>query len=870
MTDRRVAAVSPVRVRAIAIRILAGLFASVVMMGGARSVRAQDDTLLVQAVVQIDIQEGPSNVVPALAYNRTLLLPLRTFLELSEIPLTVFSYGDSAVAVLEPGNVPVCFTPNRGRVARADTAISLGPSDAVWRDDDLFVSTTVIDDAFNVATRVEWADLSAVVGQSSGLPVVRRARRERRRALLHAWRPPAPSSLELRPAEPVADGAVFTWSLTASTTEPTEDLSLDLGIGAKLLGGSVELREQLWNARGGVGSDLRASWVRAWPDRDWLRQVRLGDAQSNGRRARLLQGAVVTNAPFVRSSEFEVEQLVGRIPPGWEVELYHRSRLAGYGQADGLGTFGVPFQLRYGQNPFELVLYGPGGEVVRQKRTIRVPFSRLPRGQFEYAVAGGRCRLDPCDGLLSLDLRYGVSSRVTVQGGYDALFRDARGGLWQPYAIVSAAVLPSLSLTGEAVLNGQLGGSLALEPTPDLRLDMRHTRIAETAREYGGILSEDQRTEASLFWRPGALGGSLFFQFAGLRATGPGIRRSRAQVAATARLGAARYSMGLRRDVIGSDTIAGRDRFAVDLSADAVLSGPVPWLQSVTARGAVSVQPTGGFDAVSATLGRQIRSWVRADVGLGWFRFGGYSLDVGFSTVLPGPRIGTRNRFSSETGARGLMFANGSVIWDPDSRLLRWSDGGDLGRAGINGVLFLDENANGVRDMDEPGLAGVPVYVGGWYDITDADGKFAAWDLFPFEAVSIEVDSLALEDPRLVLPAARIRVRPTPNSFLSIDVPVIMGAEISGYVVLRGEGLPGVPVVLRELSTGREILFLTYGDGGFYKIGVLPGEYEVTLPDAVLQRLDVTVPPLHIFVPPGSAGKQVDELILQLEPRGSQ
>jgi hypothetical protein len=822
---------------------------------------------MLQAVVRLDIQDGPSDVVPALAHNGTLLLPLREFLELSEIPLAAFSFGDSAVAMLEPGNVPVRFGPEANRLIRADTVISLEPTDAVWRDDELFVATPVLDDAFSVATRVEWTDLSAVVAQSSRLPVVRRARRNRRRALLE--RPaPAPSALELRPPESVAGGAVFTWSLNASTSEPTEDVSVDLGLGAKLLGGSVELRDQLWRMGGDVGSDLRASWIRAWPDLKGVRQVRLGDVQSNGRRARLLRGAVVTNAPFIRSSEFEVEQLVGRIPPGWEVELYHRGRLWSFDEPDGLSTFRVPFQLRYGQNPFELALYGPGGEVVWKKRTIRVPFSRIPGGQFEYAVAGGECRLDPCDGLLSLDLRYGLTSRVTVQGGYDAFFRDPGSGLWQPYALVSAAVLPSLSLTGEAVANGQLGGSLALEPTPDLRLDVRHTRVAEAAREFSGTLLESQRTEGSLFWRPGALRGSLFFQVAGLRSTGPGTRRDQEQVTATARLGAARYSLGFRHDGFERDTSFSRDRFGVDLSADAVMSGPVPWLRAVTVRGAVSLEPSRGLDAVNATLGRQIGRLVRADVGIGWRRFGGYSLDFGLSTVLPGPRIGTRNRISSETGTQGVMFTHGSVIWDPDSRLIRLSDGGDLGRAGITGVLFLDENANGVRDAAEPGLGGVPVYVGGWFDVTDADGEFAAWDLFPFEAVSIEVDSLAFDDPRLVLPAARIRVRPTPNSFVSVDVPVIVGAEISGYVVLHDEGLAGVPVVLRELASGNEISFLTYSDGGFYRVGVPPGEYEVTLPDAVLRRLDVTVPPLHIFVPPGDGGKRVEDLILQLEPRG--
>ena len=207
------------------------------------------------------------------------------------------------------------------------------------------------------------------------------------------------------------------------------------------------------------------------------------------------------------------------------------------------------------------------------------------------------------------------------------------------------------------------------------------------------------------------------------------------------------------------------------------------------------------------------------------------------------------------------------MAWDPRARLLKLGDVADLGRAGISGVLFRDDNGNGKRDQGEPGLSGIPVHVGGWPAETDADGRFAAWGLFPTEPLQIDVDSLSFDDPRLILPAPVIQVRPTPNSFGTIEVPVVVGAEVSGFVVLGEEALAGVPVVLRELTTGREITTLTFSDGGFYKTAVPPGEYEVTLPDAVLERLDAFAPPLSIFVPPGAGDKRYADLQLRLQPR---
>jgi hypothetical protein len=823
---------------------------------------AQEDTLLTEAVVQLTFENGPTEVVPAMVYNGTMMLTLRRFLALAEVRIAAFDSRDSVVVILEPSGLVAHFDPARGRLAVDADTLPLGPGDAAWSDGDLFVTTATLERVFGVIIRVEWADLTAFVGRTAGLPVVRRARRERQHAML-GGRAPYPEAPEVRPPEHPAGGALLSWSLSAATSD---NYTLDVGVGAQLLGGGVELRPRVWSVAGGTEGDLWASWARAWPEQQWIRQVRLGDVQSNGRRSYFLRGFVVTNAPFIRSSEFDVEDLSGRLPAGWEVELYERGRLLGYAESGPLGGFRVPLHLRYGQNPYDLVMYGPGGEVIRQTRTIRVPFSRLPAGRLEYAVAGGGCHFEPCDGLGSLDARYGVSRRLTVQGGSDVIFGSPHGTVWQPYALASLAALPALSLTGEAVVNGHVRASAAFEPTPDLRLALGHTAFALEGQTLTTALRESHRTEGSAFWRPGALGGTLFVQAAGTRSTGPEFSRGFYQGSATARIGALRYTVGGRYDRTTRVGAAGLERFAVDLGADAVLRGPTRWLRGATARAVVSVEPSEGLGAIGGSVGRRVTRLLRADVGAGWVRGLGMTLDIGLTTAIPGPRASLRNRFSEE-GTDGIVFVNGSVAWDPASRLIRWSDGGDLGRGGVTGILFLDENANGVRDAGEPGLAGIPVAVGGWPDETDEAGRFSAWDVYPYEALDITVDSLAFEDPRYTLPAARIRVRPTPNSFVSVDVPVIIGAEVIGYVLLGDAGVPGIPVLVRNLETGAEISFLTYSDGGFYGTGIPPGEYEITLSEAVAERLKVFVPPMHIFVPPGAGEKRFDNVVLRLEPQ---
>ena len=826
---------------------------------------AQVDTTLVQAVVEIDIDGGPKQVVPAVSYNSTMLVPFRSFLEMSEIPLLDLSPDVSAAASIQPGNITVRFRPDSGYYTRDDSVFTVNPLEAVWWDGELYLATGLIDRVFGVTSYMEWSSLTVLVGQTSALPIIRRLRRERRHRLLDAPAPATPSAFSIRPPLSLADGAVFEWSITSPTDGTANDLTLATGLGAKLFGGSIELRHRLRNTTASGASDLRLSWERAWPQREWVRQVRIGDVQSNGLRARLIRGLVVTNAPFIRSSEFDVEQVLGRLPAGWEVELYERGRLRGYDEVDALGVFRVPIHLRYGQNPFELVLYGPGGEVVRETRTVRVPYSRIPKGELEYAVAGGSCRYGQCRGVFSADLRYGLTRWITVQGGSDLLSIEGSGDLWQPYAAVSAAPLRFLSLTGEAVYNDRLRGSVGVEPTPSFRLDFSQTLFDEAGSVLVGGAFERTRTEGSLFWQPHGALGSVFFQLVGFHSTGPAGKQDLQRLSATARIGRVRHSLGLRHDFTQLGDLGARHRSGVDWTTDFVVTGGPQWLRKTSVRGGLGLDASDGLSRLRAAIGRQIVKKARVDFAISWVRNGGYSIDIGLNSTVSGPRFGTRNRFNTQGGTDGLMFVDGSIVYDPDTRDVRLSDGRDIGRAGVSGVVFLDENDNRVQDPGERGLPGIPLVVAGRHEETDAMGRFATWELLPYEDSFIEVDPLSFDDPRLVPLNNVLAVSPTPNSYQTVHVPIVVGAEISGYVVLDGEGIPGVPVVLRNLTIGRTITLVTFSDGGFYSVSIPPGEYKITVPEEILDRLGAAATEVEINIPSGQGDKRIEELLINLE-----
>lgn len=825
---------------------------------------AWQDTLYLDAIIRLHIDNGPREVMPALSYDTTLLLPVRQLAELAELRVVAMALRDSALLMLEPAHVPIRFKPDQHLLMRGQTRVRYDSLDVAWWDGDLFVATHLLDTLLGTRTNVGWASLTATIGQTASLPVVARGRRERRRELIWTRRPD-PAVLDMALQRRLIDGAVASWNVTALKQGPFEQLQLDLGLGGDLFGGSAELRPLLYTADGGSDADLRWSWSRVWTDSKLLSQLRLGDVPSGGLHSRLITGVTATNAPYIRSSTFDIEHLVHDVPAGWEAELYEGGRLLAYSDEDAVGAFRVPLQLGYGQNPYEVVLYGPGGETVRQTRTIRVPFSRLRSGSLEYALAFGRCRYDPCDGVMSADARYGLSSHVTLQGGYDTFFDDALGDLSQPYAVIAAAPFQSLGLTGEAVVNDHLRASAQYEPHVNLRATAAHTRFDADAGRLSGALAEATRSEATLYWRPGLMNGALLFQGAGIVSSGAQSDRRLVRLNAMTRKGLFRYGLGVLSDQLDRAGASGVRRFAIDGSADAFLAGPWKFLRMSTVQGSAAVEPSRGLTAVRAAIGRAVTSVLRLDASVGWLRGSGLRAELSFSTTARGPRMGLRTLVDETAGSQALLYSSGSIAVDPRTRVMRLSDAADLERAGISGVVFQDNNANGRQDAGEPGLRGIPIRVGGWPAETDDAGRFAAWGVFPSEPVQIQIDTLSFTNPQLVLPAPIIRVRPAPNAFGTIVVPVAVGAEISGWVLMDGAPLGGAPLVLRNLDSGAEITTTTYQDGGFYRAAVPPGEWEITLPEALLARLQASAPALSIFVPPGPGEKKFDDLRLMLE-----
>ena len=537
------------------------------------------------------------------------------------------------------------------------------------------------------------------------------------------------------------------------------------------------------------------------------------------RFGRFFRGASVSNVPFVRPTRFASNVVGGDVPAGWEVELYRGEQLLDRGMVgpDGEIEFRAPTQ--FGFNPYRLLAYGPNGQRAELDRAFFVFNERLPAGQFEYSLGGGECRYALCEATANVDLRWGVSDRLTVRGGAVSLWYDSIPDRQALYGSATVQPTRALSLTGNLV-EGTLGEAVVrVYPSRDLQIDGGYTYLqagSPDPRRYRE--SDAEIVRGSITYRPRALGYLTTFRaFGSLEDRGAATRRGWGASVAS-QIARVRVDLGGQRTSLDPAS-AGRRvvhrgyaqssvqlrRGSRGLLAGSILRGGVT---AVERRGLESA-----FVRFSQPFGRQWR--VAAQVG--WDEFRGTSLRIDVKANLRGLRWNSRNEVL-EGGAQGVQTLQGSVLLGAAARPISLADGYAVGRAGVTGVAFQDLDGDGRRDQGEPAISGVRVRLQGRLETTDLSGAFSVWDLAPFEEVRLRVDPTAGPDLQWTPLHEVYQVFPEPNRFTQVD----MGVAPGDYRIrILQPGLPddagGVDAGVLEVRSGEsgvlDGIVLTIGAG---------------------------------------------------------
>jgi len=784
------------------------------------------------------------------------LVPLRAVLDYLQIPIE--DHGDTVALTWPPGAWSTRVDLSSRVVSSGRAAFTVPAAEWVRREREVFLSPAALGRVLAAEVSVDWENVSILLGGRTDFPAVRRTQdAARREGDLRA----GGGALRVAPEPDVAyparnGGWTAGWGISGDWTDGQFRGRGRGALGAALLGGSVEGGGTAAFDSGGVRLlDPYGTYDRAFPRSSIVRRVQLGDVLSDGLITRPFFGVAVTNEPVYMPRFFGQALIRPVVPAGWEYEVYQGEYLV------GVSTRGtqepVPTPIGYGTTPVRVRLLGPAGQERIEELTFLVPAIQVPPGEWRYFAGAGACRTRECQAFGYADLRRGVSRTLTVGAGVDHTARRDSAGETHPYGIV------------------------AWNPAPEVRTEIRaragsfvHVELQRYGK-YGGWRAaggwkrqEGFSTLTAPEWFT-ELGGTIKVglpgrgQLLGLalrtRGQNPGGMDAW-QVSATSgyrrlQLTGA-YETGFQATSVATvqaHFFVPRDRLR--MFPDLNLTSRVDW------------SPDDGLQ--TATLGAVFRPRDRANVTVtaGW---NGQAhqpeLAIGLITRTRSAYVQS-NAYSQ--GARhgaflsaggGVAFGSGGVVASPFET---------MGRGGVAGRVFYDENGNGVMDPGEQPAADVPVTVGGERARSGESGEYRAWGLLPYAVLPLGVDTLSLTVTDVAPRDAEYLLRPTPNAYTRVDLPLVRTREAAGHVRWRGRqgALGGISVEIRRDGDAQPRRAVTFSDGEFYVTRLPAGDYTLTVAASSLAALGATTDPASVrfTVPatPGAATVQIPPIYLR-------
>ncbi|MFC7536254.1 collagen binding domain-containing protein [Sphingomonas sp. GCM10030256] len=604
----------------------------------------------------------------------------------------------------------------------------------------------------------------------------------------------------------------------------------------------------------GIPRSLRVKAYRSDPDGELLGPLRathvaMGDVQGvqsvlagSGAAGR---GAVLTNRPLIQPVAFDRTSFTGELPAGWDAELYRNGELIAFaaGGADGRYLF-ADVQLLYGDNRFEIVSYGPQGQVRSRQEVLNVGADHAPPGETRYWAGV----VDPGRDLLSVRKDQqaqangaGLRGAVSVEHGLDKRTSVA--------ALVQSLVVDDQRVTYvEGAVRRSVGPALV--------------EIAGAADDKGGLAL---RTQALA--RVGQV--SVAAQSVVTRGFRAGLDRSgvvgdhRLAVDAPLKLG--QRTVPLHGDVRMMQLVGGDRQMEGNLRASASLNrfnlatafryrkvmtngGPAPPAEvELGLLGSGRLGPVRLRGSTEWQVAPHSR-FERAELSAYWSA--GETADWEGSVAYEGSGKRTRGRVSyirrfdrlslaltGEAASDRSVAAGVALNFSLDGGATGWRMSRQpLASAGsIRARVYRDLNANGTRDRDEPLERGALITAGLRVgdQPTGKDGLAAVGGLENYRPIAIGIDASSLSDPSLTPAKTAQVVVPRPGIMAEVEIALIGGGDIEGVLARSGGGgFEGLDVELVDRSGQVVATTRSDFDGYFLFDRVAYGRYSLRLSKA--------------------------------------
>ena len=717
--------------------------------------------------------------------------------------------------------------------------------DSTWyvmTDNDLFIRLELYDQLFDIKMFFNFSDLSIYIPLKDDFPIYKKLRRKMAHKKLREQEQADVSAQLIPRRKEYLDGGILDWTVAATPVGGSGHY-FNLGLGCLLFGGDLEL-SGTGNTEFGIRSDqVRYRWHYYFDNNSYITQVEAGKINTTGHLSRALTGVTATNRPQVRRKHFQTITVSDNIGPGWEVELYLNGRLEDFAYTDENGQYSFFVDIEYGTTRVELKLFGPNGEIETEEKWYSIPFNLIPKKEVEYSAAIGQADY------------FGTDSKYFQANGYYGLFDELTFGLgadipltgdeekplaaaeltYQPFGnlLVNGTLSPSnsmkysLSYNKPSLINAFVSYTKYFENPQLNSFNRQHSlnfTVSSPLKVLGTYLSPRLRLSFDKYpnHTQRILNYSFKVRVAGVNLNYIGYNKhsdyySRTDKQTVSKLLLSTSLLKFVRPQVGVNYDHDREEFSkigLYLNKRIFRNGQITF--------SYERNPIAGYDIYMATINF-------------------YTDFASFTSRFV--KTGSRNGFT--------QTQKGSIRFDHNSNSFRFLRHSGIGSGSAMVWPFHDANYNGTRDEGERLLSELRAKISGGARVDRRDDNLSYYDnLRAYDEYIVEIDPYSLDNPLLRPSHEYYKVTINPNTVTMINVPIVTAGEVAGKVdrvIPDGTiGVGGIKVKVLNEVTGKEMEIVTFNNGEFFHLGLIPGLYRAYIDPEQLERYGYVSEPPYV------------------------
>src|SRR5665648_528930 len=706
----------------------------------------------------------------------------------------------------------------------------------------LYLESSLFAQAFGIILTFNFRALTIIVKSDFELPIFKQMRIEKMRKNIAKLNGEVLADTIVKRNYHLLKFGTLDWQAASSQAGTGQTVNqFGLGIGTEFLFGEADVSVNYSDQYKFDERQLRYLWHWVDNDKKFIKQAQVGkiSSQSISYLKAPVVGAVIRNSPTTVRKARGYYTIQDHTEPNWSVELYVNDILVDYAKADASGLYVFKVPIVYGYTTLKLKFYGMVGEERTEERTMNVPYTIIPKNEFDYSLSGGIVQDSSSSRFGKGEFNYGVNRFITLGGGLEYL-SSIPDFPYIPYAKITIQPFSKLILNMEYAHGVKTRGLLNYYFGNNTLLEIDYTKYVAGQLITIFNAPEERKVKLSLPFRIKKLSGFAKLDYTQLVYKTTSYNRGNVMLSAYYKQFSANSSTQVnwndqrQPNVISDLSLSYRLKKGFQIRSSAQYNANENKL--ITCNAAVEKSIRKGSFSIS------YRRTISNNDNLFSLNF---KYDLSFARTNISAVHNNGNIYTSESAQGSLAFGSGN-------NNIQTSSHSSMGKGGISIYPFLDLNNNGVFDKGEHLVKLNSVRVSGGHAIfSKKDSIVRIPDLNAFTSYKVEFDDNDLGNIAWRFKKKVYQVLIDPNQFKRINIPVVAVGEVSGMAYLKTDSLlEGIGRILvnfyKKNSSEMVAKTLSESDGYIYYLGFEPGEYLARVDTGQLNNLNFTADPPQI------------------------